>query len=107
MAVKPDKYIFDALKDVEPELADLWFSVSNKFGWDKQISSMVQVTTNENGVSLKYEPDMAQKVFDAEYGYKETAPKPAIREMGHVSQDTISKAVYKGVSEYLKASGVI
>lgn len=107
MALEPDEFILDALKEVEPELADAWSSLTSKYGWDKQVANAVQVTTNKNGVSLKYEPDMAQKVFDHEYGYKDNAPKPAMRALENVSQTTISNAVYKGLSKYLKAAGVI
>lgn len=106
MAVEPSDYLFNALKEAEPELSNLWFSISNKFGWDKQASSLVRVSTNENGVSLTYNPDMSQKVFDTEYGYKGDSPKPAMREMANVSQKTISNAAYNGLSKYLKASGV-
>jgi hypothetical protein len=107
MAIEPNTYLVDALKEAEPELSNLWFSISDKFGWDKQASSLVKVTTSESGASLSYEPDMAQKVFDTEYGYKDSAPKPAMRELANVSQNTLSNAVYKGLSKYLKASGVI
>lgn len=107
MAKDPRASIFNSLKKAAPSLTAEWFAISNKFGWDKQTAEMVGVSVTDESIKLDYSPDMSQKIFDTEYGYKNQTPKPAMREMSHQSKNTIKKAVHKGLSDYLKDSGVI
>lgn len=104
MAGSTKDLILQALKKTEPKLAALWESSADNFGWDKQSAAMVKAKANEQGVKLAYDPDMAQKIFDIEYGYKKDAPKPAMREFSAASKAHLDQAINEALGQQLKGT---
>jgi len=104
MAGSTKDLIIQALKKTEPKLAALWESSAANFGWDKQSADMVNVKSDEQGVKLAYDPDMAQKIFDIEYGYKKDSPKPAMREFSSASKAHLDQAINEALGQQLKGT---
>lgn len=91
-----------ALSSAASDLNTSWAETAAAHEWDAQSASLVSVKADNNGLDFSYNPDAAQKIFDNEYGYKKSSPKPAMRTLEANSTERINSAIYDVVSKCLE-----
>lgn len=91
-----------AISSAAADLNTSWSETAADHGWDAKSASSVSVKADNNGLDFDYSPDVAQKIFDNEYGYKNSSPKPAMRTLAANSTDRIDSAIYEVVSKCLE-----
>lgn len=84
----------------------VWGATAKAAGWPQDIHSQVSVQASDNGVKFEYPQEIANKVFDTEYGTVGQNPKAAMRQTSQLGSAEVKKAIYKSLSQDLSDTGL-
>jgi hypothetical protein len=94
------------LKTAALSLNTAWTHTAQNAGWPDSLHSQVSVNTSAGGVNFDYPSDIAEDVFDMEYGTVGKNPKAAMRALDQIGKKQIEKAIYKATSDEMSDSGL-
>jgi len=99
-------HLAENLKTATLSLNKVWTHTAKNAGWPDNLHSQVSLKTSENGLEFDYPADIANEVFDMEYGTVGKNPKAAMRAMDQIGKKEIKKIVYKSMSQELSDTGL-
>jgi len=94
------------LKTAALSLNKAWTSTATNAGWPENLHSKVSIKTSDVGIQFDYSEEIADEVFDAEYGTLGKNPKAAMRAIDQIGAKEIKKAIYKAASDEMSDSGL-
>jgi hypothetical protein len=99
-----EEYIKKSLKDLSTELTSTLRSSAKVKGWDSKVADSIVVSEDLN---VQIPEEVQEQAFNLEYGFERQPPKPVLRDLSYDSKEDISKALYKGVSDFFTAAKVV
>jgi len=94
------------LKTATLSLNKVWTHTAKNAGWPDNLHSQVSLKPSDKGLEFDYPVDIADEVFDMEYGTVGKNPKAAMRAMDQLGKKAIKSAVYKSMSQELSDKGL-
>lgn len=99
-------HLQDNLKSAASSINHVWNATAKAAGWPQDVHSQVSVQASDNGVKFQYPQEMANTVFDTEYGTLGQKPKAAMRQTNQIGSKEVKKAIYKSLSQDLSDMGM-
>jgi hypothetical protein len=99
-----EESIKNSLKTLAADFTKNVRSAAKTKGWDPKVADSIVVSEN---LEIQIPEELKEQAFNLEYGFERQPPKPVLRDLSYDSKEDISKAVYKGVSDFFTAAKVI